>query len=433
MKIGRFEFRINQPSSTELETRGNLQDYLSYFGIPLSNDGTIVTDTTVMNIAAVFKADTMISNAVAGLPLEPYVLQDDLLQVDPQSKFTNLLNIEPNPLYSKFNFWKVMVHNYLLNGNGYAYILRDASGNPLEFLLFDPDDIEIYFSTDENKIKYKYKPADGFIDPTNMLHIINHTINGYFGFGCVHYGARSLGLAIAADKTAKGYFESGGNISGLITVTGRLDPAKAAELKTAWTNAFSPYSDGTTPGGVMVMENGIDYKSLSMDPVASQLLESRKFNVEEVARWFNLPASKLGIQTGLNYNSITENNLEFLQTTLQPILENIEGELARKLFRPSVRSRMVAKFNTDAILRADVDSKVQYLSKLIESGLMSINEGRKQLGFQAVDGGDSIIVKSGYQPLDKLLSNDATQRKLPPDLAVKKEQHNGKKRIKNSV
>jgi len=404
MRILGFDVKWHQRNIPEIqEERGALQDYLSYYGVPFSTNSTDVNYATALNISGVYKAVNLISDSIATLPLEPYTQQDKVWKVEAKHFSYNLLNVEPHPMYGKFIFWKTMVANMLLHGNAYAYIVRDNLGNPQQFILFNPLDIDVYLNIDEHKIKYKVRDKDGFISPTDMIHLINYTDNGYYGTSTITYGSRSLGIALASDKNAKGFFENGGNMSGIIKVNGRIDPGKAAAIKSAWNNAFSPFNDDTTPGGIAILEAGMEYQPISIDPQSAQLLESRKWNVEEIARWFNLPASKLGISTTQYYNSIESNNIEYLQTTLTPLMERIEGELLRKLFRPSVRSSVVAKFNENSMLRSDLDSKVNYLSKCIDSGLMSINEGRNELGMPAVPDGDTIIVKSGNQPLGKLL------------------------------
>ena len=406
MRILGLDVRRRQRDIPEKqEERGALQDYLSYYGVPFSTNSTDVNYETALNISGVYKAVNLISDSIATLPLEPYIQKEKVWVVDSKHYSYNLLNIEPYPMYGKFIFWKTMVANMLLHGNAYAYIVRDKFGNPEQFILLNPLDIDVYLNKNEHKIKYKIKDKDGFIDPVHMIHLINYTDNGYYGTSTVTYGSRSLGIALASDKNAKGFFENGGNMSGIIKVNGRIDPAKAASIKTAWNQAFSPFNDDSTPGGIAILETGMEYQPITIDPQSAQLLESRKWNVEEIARWFNLPATKLGISGTQYYNSIESNNIEYLQTTLTPIMERIEGELLRKLFRPSVRSSVVAKFNENSILRADLDSKVNYLSKCIDSGLMSINEGRRELGMKEVPDGDVIIVKSGNQPLDKLLKD----------------------------
>lgn len=386
------------------EERGSLEDYLAYFGIPLTADGSNINYTTAMTISAVYKSVALISDSIASLPIEPYKLVNGIYEVNHKSPTYNILNVEPHPMYGKVNFWKLMVSNMLLHGNGYAYIVRDQVGNPINMIPFYPPDVEIYVNVKDYKLKYKIIDRDGFIELSDMIHIAGQSVNGYSGISAVEYGSRSLGIAVAGDKTAKGFFDNGANASGIIKVDGRIDSAKATAIKNAWNTAFSPYNEGSTPGGVAVLENGMDYQPVSVDPVSSQLLESRQYSVEEVARWFNLPASKLGITSGLNYNSIEQNNLEYLQTTLNPIIEKIENEMARKFFKPSDRTIQVVKVNESAILRSDLNSRVSYLSKMVESGLMSINEGRKTLDLPAVDNGDELIIKSGNQPLSKLLT-----------------------------
>ena len=403
-----FGLEVSRPLKNipeQKEERGALSDYLSYYGVPYSTSVTNVTFETALNISAVYKAVNLISDSIATLPLEPYTYQDEVLTVDLKQPSYNLLNIEPHPMYGKFIFWKTMVSNMLLHGNAYGYIHRDGLGNPLNFILLYPGDVEVYINDADKKLKYKIINKDGFIDPEDMIHLLNYSTNGIYGKSTIEYGSRSLGIAIASDKNAKGFFENGGNMSGIISVDGRIDPAKAAAIKTAWNQAFSPYTDDTTPGGIAILERGMEYKPISVDPVNSQLLESRKWNVEEIARWFNLPAMKLGITTTQYYNSIESNNLEYLQTTLTPIMERIEGELRRKLYRPSQRGIVIARFNENSVLRADLDSKINYMSKSIDAGLMTINEGRKEMGLKSIKDGDTTIIKSGNQTLDQLLSD----------------------------
>ena len=260
MRILGFDVARRQKNIPEQEERGALSDYLSYYGVPYSTGTTNVTYDTALNISAVWKAVNLISDSIATLPLEPYTYQDDVLTVDPKQPSYELLNVEPHPMYGKFNFWKTMVSNMLLHGNGYGYIHRDGLGNPLNFILLYPGDIEVYINEDVGQLKYKIINKEGFIDPEDMIHLVNYSQNGYYGKSTIEYGSRSMGIAIASDKNAKGFFENGGNMSGIIKVDGRIDPGKAAAIKTAWNQAFSPYTDDSTlPISLVDIDTSVDW------------------------------------------------------------------------------------------------------------------------------------------------------------------------------
>jgi len=401
--------RSNKTLPIQQEERStSIENYFGTGVISFPNLGTEVTDITALSLSSVYRAVNIIGDTLASLPLEPYIYTDNILTVDRFHYSYNMLNIEPHPLYSRFMFWKTLIGHVLLNGNGYAFIKRKPNGDPENLILLDPFKIEVLYNKELREVRYRHQDVLEFIHPNDIIHIINYSINGYSGNSVIYYGSRVLGIALAADKTAKGFYESGANVNGILTSPGVIGSKMAEKVKANWANSRNPFVSTSTPGSIAVLENGMTYQQVGVSPADAQLLESRKWNVEEVGRFFGVHPSKLYSQTSLTYSNIEQNSLDFLQSTMRPLIEKVENELYRKLFRPSVRSQVVAKFNEDTLLRTDLETKALFIDKMMSAGAYTHNDAREKLGLPPVEGGDVLIVKSGYQPLDKLSNSEET-------------------------
>lgn len=391
-----FNFGLNKKKN-QPEQRGSISDYLTY------NGSTGYTANKSMLLSTVYRCVEVISDSVAQLPLEPYFIDKDGYKV----KFTNhpsynLLNKEPNPRMSRFTFIKTLVVSTLLKGNGYAYIDRDGKGNAQALYFIPSDQVTIITPKSlKDNVKYSVKGI-GNIEACNMIHILNFSYDGITGISTLQHAKNTLGLATDAEQHASGFFKGGANLAGILTVEGASTPAQRQKLKADWQTVFS--SDTGNPNGIAVLEGNVKFEPVTVNPSDAQLLETREFNVIDICRFFGVSPVKAFDLSKSSYSTVEATELAFLTDTLAPLLEKIELEFERKLYKPSERDSIDIRFDTATLLRADKQSLASYYNTLFNIGVISPNEIRKQLDLPYIEGGDNTFVQVNIQTLEKALS-----------------------------
>jgi len=373
-------------------------------GLPYgSYNSTPITATAAMQLSAVYRAVDVVSDAVASQSWD--ISEWDSMKgfvtkpFHPQNK---MLNLSPNIGMSKFSFMKTIVSKMLLEGNAFVKIHRDLRGDPERLELIN-ESVKMYIMKDGN-VYYETGTGEDLdkIGGEDMLHILNFTYNGYIGVSTLTHAATSMGLSLSAELTAQGYYSSGMNAGGILSVEGKLTPDKAEAIKASWAAAF----DTTTgsPGGIAVMEKGLEFKQLTINPQDSQLLQTREFNVTEIARFFGVSPSKLFDSANQTYSNVEAFQLGFLTDTISPLDSKIENEFNRKLFRPSVRETTKLELRVEELLRANMDTRANYMSKMFQSGGFTVNEIRAVLGMSGYvdENADSPLVQVNMSPISKL-------------------------------
>ena len=388
----------------QIEERGNTFDYLLY------NSGSNYNTSKALLISTVYRCVEVISDSVAQLPLEPYRIDAQGYKI----KFTThptyrLLNAEPNNRMTRFTFIKTLVVSTLLKGNGFAYIERDNEGNA-KALHYIPSDLVTIIppKTLGDNIVYSVTGISNLIEACNMIHILNFSYDGVTGLSTLSHAKNTLGLSADSEAHASGFFKGGANLAGILTVQSTLTSKQKDALKSSWQTAFSP-STGQ-PNGVAVLEGNMEFKPITVNPSDAQLLETRQFNVIDICRFFGVSPVKAFDLSKSSYSTVEATNLSFLTDTLSPLLEKIELEFERKLYKPSEKANIDVRFDTSRILRADKQSLANYYSTLFNIGVVSCNEIRKEIDLPSVDGGDSHFVQvnlatlqnaNNLQPTDK--------------------------------
>lgn len=283
---------------------------------------------------------------------------------------------------------KNLVTDIIMYGNAYCYIEKADDGTPLSLTYLERGDVSVYYNKNTQDLYYQvvnHKP--GRVRPENMIHLYKNSINGVQGKSLVSYANQVLQLAKATDKTASKYYSSGCALSGVLTIKGARKGAKEAAR-----DAFATTHSGSSGSGLVILDEDMSYTPISGSASDSQMLEARAFNVEEIARYFNINPLLLGDTKGASYKSIEEANVEFLSRTLMPYVSLIEDEFNRKLVKPEEQGKVIIDFEEGELLRGDMKSTSEYIQKLVSSGIMTTNEAREMLGLPAKEGCDELIV-----------------------------------------
>ena len=343
--------------------------------------GSYRLDESATTLSAFFAATELISNSVAQLPIS--VKRET--GIDKNHPINLLFK---NGLITKFNLMKNLVTDIIMYGNAYCYIEKADDGTPLSLTYLERGDVTVYYNKNTQDLYYQvvnHKP--GRVRPENMIHLYKNSINGVQGKSLVSYANQVLQLAKATDKTASKYYSSGCALSGVLTIKGARKGAKEAAR-----DAFATTHSGSSGSGLVILDEDMSYTPISGSASDSQMLEARAFNVEEIARYFNINPLLLGDTKGASYKSIEEANVEFLSRTLMPYVSLIEDEFNRKLVKPEEQGKVIIDFEEGELLRGDMKSTSEYIQKLVSSGIMTTNEAREMLGLPAKEGCDELIV-----------------------------------------
>lgn len=347
------------------------------------NFGGIYNGYAAMNVSAVYRAVELISDSIASLPI--YITSRD----DRELKGHNLNYVFKNMTMTRYNFMKLLVQSVLLKGNGYAYIERSEDGTVTDLHFLEPGDVVVNWNKYTRTLYYQVNVLKGRtlkVEPCNIIHLVKNSYDGINGVSVLSYASRAVKLANNTENSANSFFTNGCNLAGVLTVQGQLSDKQRSDIRSAWTQA---YSNGGN--GLAVLQGNMEYKPIQLSAADSQLLESRKYNVSDIARFFGISPVLLGDLSNSSYNTLEAAQNEFLLHTLNPYITLIEEEFTRKLFKPSEEG-MKVKLDENAIMKTDKAAQADYYGKLIEKGVLSVNEVRGELGYSEIEGGDKHFV-----------------------------------------
>lgn len=338
-----------------------------------------------ISLSAVFAAVEIISNSVAELPINVKTREDDktgMVKVHPIYEALN------NGITTKFMLLKMLITDMLLYGNGIAYIDRDADGTPLQIVYCPYGTYNINYNANTRQLYYTITSLRrGRIEPIDIIHLVKNSRNGVEGIGVLNYASHTLELAKATEKAAQDYFSSGCHVAGILTTNApRLTKDQRETIRDAWNQAH-----GNKGTGMAILENGMQYSPVAANSKESQLLETRLFNLNDIARFFSISPVLLGDLSHSSYSTIEASLLEFVTHTLFPYITLIENEFTRKLIKPSEKNLFI-DLDENYIVKSDKQSQANYLSTLVSKGIMTVNEARYQLGLNPMEGGDKLFV-----------------------------------------
>ena len=362
---------------------GNLRDprLNELFGGASTDSGVSITPETALTYSAVYQAVRCISEAVSSLPLNLYERQPG----GGKSKASahplySILHDSPNPEMSSLQWRECSMAHLLLWGNSYTEIVRDLDGNCVELWPIDPSIVSAK-RTDSGELYYDLNRGKSFITAANMLHISGLSFDGISGMSPISMARQSLGLSLAIEQFGAGYFGRGARPGGVLTFPGQLSPEARQNLRRSFEEL---HAGGANSHRVALLEAGLKWESIGVPPDDSQFLQSREFQVVEVARWFNIPPHKLRDLNKPSYNSLEMMNIEFLTDTLRPWLVRWEQSLNRKIIRPKDRGNYFCEHNVEGVLRGDIASRYQAYSVARNWGWLSVNEIREKENMNGV-------------------------------------------------
>ena len=337
-----------------------------------------------MQQSSFFSAVNLISNGIAQMGWEVKSKTDKNISAIPY-----INDLFDNNNLTQFIFVKNLIKDVLLHGNGFAYIHRDQAGRPkkLEYMPFGDTTIE-YNSLTRELFYLMPKIKQGVIEPINVIHLRINSEDGIHGRSIISYAINTIKLGGHAEKSAQDFFGSGMLLQGILSTDLPIVADKTiAQAHAQWNS--SQLGDGS---GVAVLPAGFKYQNVTTNASDGQLLETRQFNITEIARWFNISPVLLGDYSKTAYNTIEQAQLQFVVNTLAPYVMMLEDELNQKIIMPSDKDRIYIDIIEEDIIAQDKQAQASYLTTLVDKGIISRNEARVKLGLPPVEGADELIV-----------------------------------------
>ena len=360
-----------------------------------------------MQMTAVYSCVRILAEAIAGLPLHLYRYTDS----GGKEKATDhplylLLHDEPNPEMSSFVFRETLMTHLLLWGNAYAQIIRNGKGEVMALYPLMPNKMSV--ERDENgQLYYTYtrsaeeaKTAETgrvILLPKDVLHIPGLGFDGLVGYSPIAMAKNAIGLAIATEEYGAKFFANGAAPSGVLEHPGTIkDPQRVRE---AWQSQFGGSSNS---GKIAVLEEGMKYTPISISPEQAQFLETRKFQINEIARIFRVPPHMVGDLEKSSFSNIEQQSLEFVKYTLDPWVVRWEQSIARSLLSENEKKQYFVKFNLEGLLRGDYASRMNGYATARQNGWMSANDIRELENLDRIpaeEGGDLYLINGNMLPL----------------------------------
>ncbi len=372
-----------------------------------SSSGKNVNERSAMQMTAVYSCVRILSEAVASLPLHVYKYNDE----GGKEKAVNhplyfLLHDEPNPEMTSFVFRETLMTHLLLWGNAYAQIIRNGKGEIIALYPLMPNRMMVD-RDDKGQLYYQYNTSKDDVPtmngsmvnlkPSDVLHIPGLGFDGLVGYSPIAMAKNAIGMAIACEEYGAKFFANGATPGGILEHPGTVkDPKRVRE---SWTSAFGGSSNANK---VAVLEEGMKYTPISISPEQAQFLETRKFQINEIARIFRVPPQMVGDLEKSSFSNIEQQSLEFVKYTLDPWVARWEQAIVRSLLSANEKPQYFVKFNVDGLLRGDYQSRMNGYAIGRQNGWMSANDIRELENLDRIpeeEGGDLYLINGNMTKL----------------------------------
>lgn len=382
----------------------NRNDFLSWdywFGNGYSSSfaGVTVNSETALKLSAFWRGVNLLSSISASFPVGLYkrLPNGDTQEVTGHPAI-RLLKMRPNKMMTSVVFREATQANTFLHGNGYAYIERNGTGVPLSFKLMDSTQTEP--RTDGDIIVYRY--GDKVINSYNILHIPGLSFDGISGKSVIKAGAESMGVGLAMQKYTGNFYKNGAKQSGFLMHPMALsDTAKSGMRKSFDEKVLGP------EGGTGILDEGMKYIPNTVPPVDAQLLQSKQFSVQDIARWLGVPPYLLFEESRSTFTNIENQGLEFVRYTLTQWVLRWEAELNIKLLTTDEQDDHFFKLNMDSLVRGNLRERMEAYRIALEEGILNIDEVRAKEDLNSLPNGlgKKHLIQMNRIPIEDLAKN----------------------------
>lgn len=398
------ESRSNGPSNLTSPK----QWLLDLFGSSKTASGERITNDQALLNSNVYTCASILGGDIGKLPIQVFKRRGAGREKDSSHPVTRLLGIRSNPYMSAYTFKELMQVHVTVWGNGYANIEWETSGpnngQPKALWPLDPSKTDVKIDNITGEVWYVTTLPSGEVRKlryTDVLHFKTISKSGLKGITPISVIREELGVQQSQRKFLGSFYSNGTATRGVLKLPPgvTLDRPAKDKARDEWQKANSGLSNAHR---IAILDAGMEYQSLGMPLNDAQFIETSKFGISEVAKIYKVPGYKLGL-TDVKYTNMESQSLEYVKSTLQPIITNWEQEITYKLFTELERRRFYVKFNITSELRGDSTSRAQYLKTMVEIGAYSLND---VLELDERDGigeiGDKHFVSLNYVSLDKM-------------------------------
>jgi len=365
----------------------------------VTTSGKYVSADTAMNVSAVYACVKILSEAVASLPLHVFTREADGSKKHiPEHSLYNLLHDEANPEMTSFVWRETAMAHLLLWGNSYSQIIRNGRGQPVALYPMNPSKMTVS-RNDKGKLIYTYMNDGGEVkfNRENILHIPGLGFDGLVGYSPITMQRNSIGLSMAAEEYGAKLFANGAIPGGVLEHPGTIKNIE--KLKESWNAA---YRGSGNAGKTAILEEGMKFHAIGINPEDAQFLETRKYQKNEIASIFRIPPHMIGDLEKSSFSNIEQMSLDFVKYTLNPWIARWEQSLKQALILPSEKSRIFIMFNLDGLLRGDYQSRMSGYATGIQHGWLSPNDVRNLEDMNKIpaeEGGDNYMVNGNMVKL----------------------------------
>lgn len=368
------------------------------------NEGLLFGKNTIndvpLSLSAVYRCVDLITDNIAILPITIKNVDNEHISEITNHSLNNVFENKTVNEMTMYTLMKMMIQSVLLYGNGFAYIERNNKGDVIGLQFLHPADVIINYDKYNRNLYYTITTIRKNVEPCNIIHLIKNSYDGVNGKSVISYANRSIANGNQTENQALSFFESGCNLSGILSTSGPLNEQQKEQIRTSWSNAYSG-----SGSGLAVISGGMTYQPISVNANDAQLLESRHFNVVDICRFFGINPVLLGENNGVSLGTMEQIQQQFISHTIQPYITMIEQEFNRKLLKPS-ESNLKIELDTNELIKTDKNALASYYSTLLDKGILCINEVRKEMGYNAIDGGDKHIIPYSDITQNTINNND---------------------------
>lgn len=360
--------------------------------------GTNVSPDTALTFTAVWAAIRLLTESVSSLPISVYRVENngDKTEAVKESLYS-LLKYKPNTYQNKITFFEKIMMDLCVNGNSYVYIERNRLARVTGLYCMNYEDMTIIQK--DNQLFYENGETGQVYDSNDVLHFTGLTTDGIEGLSPITQCKKAIGWGMAIEEYGNTFFKNGAKLSGVLSTDRSLSETAIDRLRQSFNNTYSQLSGSNQTA---ILEEGLTFKPVGISPDQAQFLASRTFSLEEIGRIWNIPPHMLGDLSKSSFNNIEMQSQEFVTYTLLPYLTRIENEMNLKLFRTSDVGRLFVKFNVGGLLRGNIKDRSEFYTKMINTGVMSINEVRALEDLNKIEDGDKHFMQMNMTTIEKI-------------------------------
>lgn len=393
-----FAQRVTKPSSDDLQSSPGWSHR--------ADAGVHVNEDSALNVSTSWACGTLIARSIAGLPAQVMarrgaeIADGDQVLVD--HPVEGLLQREPNADMAAFPFKEAMVLQAIFHGNGYAEIERDQTGRPHALWPIHPDRIRPMRDMNAAAALY-YEVNNGTggttdLPAADMFHLRGPSLDGLVGMSLISYARHTFGLAIAQEQFAGSFIRNRAAPAGILTVKQAISADGLARVRA---EVEQLYGGPRRAGRTAIIDQGTEWKSVSVSPADAEFLAQRRFSVEEICRWFGVPPQKIGDTSKQTFANFEQANLNFLSDAVSPWISRFEQECDRKLFRTIPgRARPFVRLDASAIVRTNLEAQYRSFALGRQWGWLSVNDIRRKINMDPIGAeGDVYLTPMNMEPV----------------------------------